>query len=135
MMCGEPLVICVAVLARGEEVDVPVPDPGHRPVPQVGDGAGQPDILPTHRPYRPVGGAPLDCWLLVNQELCGGKDVLIIVSKEPEGGDQLQGVLHGEQHLGGEGALLHVRDTQFCENYRDSEPCFATHFHSPEDSR
>ena len=54
MMCGEPLVIGVAVLARGEEVDVAVPDPGDRPVPQVGDGARQPDVLATHRPHCPV---------------------------------------------------------------------------------
>ena len=48
----EPLVVGVAADTVGQQVDVSVPQPGDRPVAQVGDGAHHPDVLPHYGPHH-----------------------------------------------------------------------------------
>ena len=48
----EPLVVGVAAHPVGQQVDVSVPQPGDRPVTEVGDGAHHPDVLPHHGPHH-----------------------------------------------------------------------------------
>ena len=51
---GEPPVVSVARHPVGQQVDVSVPQPGDRPVAQVGDGAHHPDVLAHHGPHHPL---------------------------------------------------------------------------------
>ena len=48
---GEPLVVSVAGDPVSQQVNVPVPQPGDRPVAEVGDGAHHPDVLPKDGPH------------------------------------------------------------------------------------
>ena len=61
MVSREPPVVSVTVSSHGEEVNVPVPHPGHRPVAQIEDIAGQPNVLSQHRPNRE--SRTVDHWL------------------------------------------------------------------------